>query len=241
MKLIKRSQWGARYGRGPTNVTPERGGVAVHYVGAGKLTGVDHDKCAPRVRSIENDHVNGNGWDGIAYNFLACEHGYVFEGRGLGRRSAAQGTTSGNQNYYAVCALIGAQDTPGDTLKNALRDAIDYMRNDGAGARLRGHRDFRATSCPGDPLYQWVGAGAPRPGETSPWPGRYLRLTSPYMRGADVEWVQQRLNHHGADPRLDVDGIFGPLTEAAVIKFQKANDLDPDGIVGPLTWSALAT
>lgn len=147
MKLIRRTSWGAQYGRGPANITPGNGGAAVHYVGGGKLTGIAHSKCAARVRSIEDHHVNGNGWQGIAYNFLACEHGYVFEGRGLRRRSAAQGTNSGNQNYYAVCALIGDRDTPGDTLKSALRDAIDYMRKNGAGANIRGHRQFHSTSC----------------------------------------------------------------------------------------------
>lgn len=163
MKLISRASWGARYGRGSTNITPGDGGVAVHYVGAGRLATIAHERCAARVRAIESDHVNGNGWARIAYNFLACHHGYVFEGRGLGHRSAAQGTNAGNQNYYAVCALVGAGDVPGDPLKTAIRDAIDHCRRHGAGPRIRGHRDFHATSCPGDALYAWVRRGAPRP------------------------------------------------------------------------------
>ena len=39
---------------------------------------------------------------------------------------------------------------------------------------------------------------------------------------------------------VDVDGIFGDKTEAAVIAFQKSNDLLVDGIVGPETATALA-
>ena len=35
------------------------------------------------------------------------------------------------------------------------------------------------------------------------------------------------------------DGVFGPITEEAVIEFQKANGLTPDGIVGDNTWAKL--
>ena len=35
------------------------------------------------------------------------------------------------------------------------------------------------------------------------------------------------------------DGIYGPLTEEAVITFQRANGLTPDGIVGPKTWAKI--
>lgn len=37
----------------------------------------------------------------------------------------------------------------------------------------------------------------------------------------------------------DLDGVFGPITERAVLAFQGRNDLVQDGIVGPLTWGAL--
>jgi peptidoglycan hydrolase-like protein with peptidoglycan-binding domain len=36
-----------------------------------------------------------------------------------------------------------------------------------------------------------------------------------------------------------VDGVFGPLTELAVILFQKKHSLPADGIVGRNTWNAL--
>ena len=38
---------------------------------------------------------------------------------------------------------------------------------------------------------------------------------------------------------VEMDGIFGPKTEEAVIAFQRFAGLTPDGLVGPATWAAL--
>ncbi|GHU89493.1 hypothetical protein FACS1894217_12230 [Clostridia bacterium] len=56
-------------------------------------------------------------------------------------------------------------------------------------------------------------------------------------KGNDVKTLQTALNKHGY--KLDVDGSFGPLTDAAVRAFQKSKGLAVDGSVGPLTWGAL--
>ncbi|MEW5988084.1 MAG: peptidoglycan-binding protein [Chloroflexota bacterium] len=58
-------------------------------------------------------------------------------------------------------------------------------------------------------------------------------------RGPAVEELQQKLNADGADPPLVVDGIFGPLTRAAVVAFQQRHGLSADGVVGPLTWGKI--
>jgi peptidoglycan hydrolase-like protein with peptidoglycan-binding domain len=61
-------------------------------------------------------------------------------------------------------------------------------------------------------------------------------------KGPAVEELQQKLNKdmekNGGTP-LVADGIFGPKTKAAVVAFQKRNNLAPDGIVGPLTWGKI--
>jgi Transglycosylase-like domain/Putative peptidoglycan binding domain len=51
-------------------------------------------------------------------------------------------------------------------------------------------------------------------------------------RGSAVRAIQGQLG-------IPADGVFGPVTERAVKRFQSRNDLVPDGIVGPLTRAAL--
>jgi hypothetical protein len=58
-------------------------------------------------------------------------------------------------------------------------------------------------------------------------------------RGPLVTELQTLLNTAGVTPPLTVDGVFGPLTVAAVVAFQAGRGLTPDGIVGPRTWAAL--
>ncbi|MBK8817400.1 MAG: peptidoglycan-binding protein [Methylococcaceae bacterium] len=56
--------------------------------------------------------------------------------------------------------------------------------------------------------------------------------------GESVKQIQQALKDKGFDPGL-VDGDFGPATEAAVIAFQKSEELAADGVVGLKTLKAL--
>jgi hypothetical protein len=66
-------------------------------------------------------------------------------------------------------------------------------------------------------------------------PNRYpVRMC---QRGPAVENVQRQLVRHGYD--VEVDGYFGPLTLAAVRRFQSDHGLTADGLVGPITWPAL--
>ena len=77
------------------------------------------------------------------------------------------------------------------------------------------------------------------PTPTKPDFERTLRLSSPTMRGDDVENLQNRLLDLGYTEVGIADGSFGPKTDEAVRHFQQNNGLTIDGIVGPLTWDAV--
>jgi peptidoglycan hydrolase-like protein with peptidoglycan-binding domain len=66
----------------------------------------------------------------------------------------------------------------------------------------------------------------------SPWP-----LVRQGDQHHPVRTLQYLLRARGHNPA--VDGIFGPVTDAAVRDFQQRNGLAVDGIVGSKTWSAL--
>lgn len=166
--LITRSAWGAR---APKNTTPmvasEQRGTAIHYSAAESDRVAIHDDCARRVRSIQAFHMDGRGWADIAYNWLVCHHGYRFAGRGLGVRSAAQGTDAGNDGYHAVCFLgfdVAGRADVTDEAKQAIRDCIVSVRAEYKQATgVRPHSWFHSTACPGDELRAWITAGVPVP------------------------------------------------------------------------------
>ena len=114
------------------------------------------------------------------------------------------------------------------------------------------HRWFCNKSCPGDWMYARMGdlaqkvtaalsgddaAPAPQPSTKCPYsePTKDIAFGA---RGNNVRWLQWQLNK-AAGEKLAVDGEFGPLTKAAVLRFQKSKKLAADGIVGPKTRTAL--
>ena len=67
-----------------------------------------------------------------------------------------------------------------------------------------------------------------------PVPDKVLRRGS---KGVTVRWLQRELVNDGYE--IQVDGIFGSITERCVKDFQRQNHLVVDGLVGQRTISAL--
>lgn len=166
--MVTRSQWLARPPKAVTPLVPSQvRGVAVHYTAMDADRVEDHHDCAARVRGIQRFHMDSRGWNDIAYNYLVCQHGYVFEGRGRGIRSAGQGTNDGNSGYYAVC-FLGA-DLPGrDDVTPAGRDALGSLIRSLPHDDVQPHSYFHQTSCPGNELRGWIDVGGYL--LAKPWP-----------------------------------------------------------------------
>ena len=113
------------------------------------------DQC----KTIQRLHQEDRGWNDVAYNFLVGDTGQIYEGRGFGNRSAAQGGNSrqeinyNNKHYVAVCWLGGSKPT--DQPSAEARAAISWLYEQ-VGGELRPHSSFKQTDCPGDAWRQWI-------------------------------------------------------------------------------------
>ncbi len=159
--LVTRKEWGARSPRGTTALPVSRvAGCAVHYSASGAP--LSHADCDNSVRAIQNYHMDTQGWQDIAYNWLFCRHGYLYRGRGLGIRSAANGTNHANSHFYAICFLgtdnVGRADiTP--QAKNALTHFLVWLNRQIPGPlEVCPHSKFTSTACPGNELRAVIGA-----------------------------------------------------------------------------------
>ncbi|GAA2965090.1 MULTISPECIES: peptidoglycan recognition protein family protein [Streptomyces] len=179
--IVSRAQWHADEDlvKEHATYTGAVNAVFVHHTGHPN----DYD-CAdvPRMlRAMEEDHVRGEGWDDIGYNFVVDRCGTIYEGRagGIGRSVRGAHTTGFNAHSVGVAAI--GDFAPGVPVPQALIDGIakvgawklrrgidprgtvrmvstndDSLYERGQAVHLHvvsGHRDTFETNCPGDALY----------------------------------------------------------------------------------------
>ncbi|MGW4028264.1 N-acetylmuramoyl-L-alanine amidase [Streptomyces sp. NPDC004838] len=265
MRLVTRKQLGWPASAAPAQATAK--GVKVHYLGTAVSTRLadDHDLCVTEWKNIRKSHLANKteNYSDVAYNYAACVHGHLLEGRGIRRRTGANGNQTLNREHFAIVALIGSKGLtkPTDELLHALRDGIELLRANGAGLEVKGHRDGYRTACPGDALYDWVRRGAPRPGSKPPatkppgTPKPTVDLSKlvaaakadPPRRGTPVSYygvktVESALVAEGLLGRELADGHFGTATVAAYAAWQRRlgyTGAAADGIPGAKSLTAL--
>lgn len=134
----------------------------------------------PKIRGIQNYHMDVNGWCDLGYHFLVNKQGNAFSGRQdagtisiyrLGAHDAC------NNNSFGFTAL-GYYHTPyNNAVTTALRNKLALMIAarmpdgwvatgsgttycNGVTSKVIGHRQVFATACPGDILYNSIKYGA---------------------------------------------------------------------------------
>ena len=154
--IVSRSGWGARPANSGILPTRPAPWVVIHHTASAACT--TQAACSIQMRSIQNSHINTNGWADIGYNFLVGGDGLVYEGRGWGR----QGAHSPGYNSRSVgISFIGTFTTELPVLaarNNAqalIRCGVN-MGNISSAYWLIGHRQDIATECPGTSLFNEI-------------------------------------------------------------------------------------
>lgn len=153
---ICRDAWGALPASGTfTAHRIER--LTVHHTAAL----LEQNAQAPaRIRRHQQHHLD-RGWPDLAYHFMVDAAGNVYEGRPVDAVGDT-GTAYDPTGHFLVCCEgnFDEQDVPDAQLASlAAVLAWAAVAHDVALDTIRGHRDWAATSCPGDRLYPLVADG----------------------------------------------------------------------------------
>jgi Putative peptidoglycan binding domain len=169
----------------------------------------------------------------------------------IGGGTAITGKCFGDGNTMIFQVVKAAPSNMGPTLKKVIhRDAgltmipevqlasdADSDEEDESGVMPPG-----ADAAAGDSAAAGASAPAGNAAAAAP-PGAAAAGQAPPKPAAggqaNVMGFQKALQKLGYDPGK-IDGIMGPHTKAAAMKFQQASGLKADGIIGPKTQAALA-
>ncbi len=151
--VLSRSEWGARSAKCSAGLGKVYR-MAIHHT---ESPTVDKLSVPARLRQIQSYHMDVKGWCDIGYHFLVSRDGRVWQGRPV----AQLGTHAGGANTGNIgIAVIGSHDsTPVTTTQiNAIADVVRFHA-DAAGiainrTTIKGHREYKSTSCPGDALFK---------------------------------------------------------------------------------------
>jgi len=146
-------------------------------------------------------------------------------------RVIARNTNSANQ--IPLASDLSIQD-----LQPSTNGAFTEIRVSGTYTAFPDLATTDPVNTPPPTIIQPPPTSLPPPSENvwPPYPGLVLRRG---MQGPSIRQVQEQLNALGVNPRLAEDGVFGPMTESAVMAFQRQRGLNIDGIVGAVTWDEL--
>ena len=131
--------------------------VYIHH-SAGLAPGITGPDEIAWMRGTQGYHITAKGWADIAYNHVIMPSGRVYEGRGWTRIGAHTEGHNGSSigvcfagNFMATAPTPAAMESARELL--SLGVSAGHLTHD---YTIAGHRDTKATSCPGDKLYEHI-------------------------------------------------------------------------------------
>ncbi|CAG9864804.1 unnamed protein product [Phyllotreta striolata] len=155
--VIWRENWDARWPKKTQNLDENPPPfVVIHHSETPECNSTF--ACKKRVKNIQEYHMDTKGWDDIGYNFLIGGDGFVYEGRSWRIRGAHLPKYNGRS--IGICMIGSFQNvTPPnlqmDALKNFIQAGVEHNLIS-LNYELIGHRQGKATDCPGDALFNLI-------------------------------------------------------------------------------------
>ncbi len=231
------SDWEARDPSSSVDVLDSKPNkIIVHHTATPNSDDTSQSHAFALCRSIQNYHMDSNGWLDTGQNFTNSRGGHLMEGRHKslnaleGGSQHVLGAHAGEQNSVALGIENEGTYTDASVpsaLWNALVQLCSYMVSQYGldASAIYGHRDYMSTACPGDVLYQRLpelrteialAAAQPEPTTPAVWP-----LLTPQARGPRVTAAQLLFRSHGA--QVPVNGVFDVDTQRAAQAFLGAH------------------
>jgi hypothetical protein len=157
--MICRRAWGARPPSGEFHRHRIRR-LTVHH---SAVVLRDNRKAPERFRDHQAAH-QAEGWPDIAYHILIDRNGHVYEGRPFWARGDTATDYRPRGHLLVLCEGNFDRQRPSREQAASLADVLAWAvrRFDVPVARIKGHRDYAATACPGRRLYRLIEDGTLR-------------------------------------------------------------------------------
>ena len=155
-EVVSRATWGAESLKDNHDPMARITRITVHHTA--EIAGMGERPDADLVKGIQDFHRNTRGWADIGYHWVIGQDGRVYEGRALHVQGAHAG--GGNNIENLGISVIG-DFTATMPPTRALRTLTLFLRAQQKRygipmEQVFGHREFKATACPGDMLFAWL-------------------------------------------------------------------------------------
>lgn len=150
-RIVSREEWGARPPKCQYEPIGNITAITIHHT----ATSNDYVDAVEVIKSIQKYHMDERGWCDIGYHFLVDRDGNIYEGRPL---SALGAHVAGHNQGNVGIAVLGDfnEREPNAKEIDALVTLVSWLVEEYRIplGNVKGHRDYAATECPGEHLYE---------------------------------------------------------------------------------------